>query len=166
VQVFDATNTTRDRRRMIHSIVVEKMGYKLLFVESICNDPKIVQATIKEVKVNSPDYKDVENETVLNDFLLRIQHYEALYEPLDEILESHFSFMKVFNTGMNNSLNTSNIISRFIFIGFSGAKVLVHRHEGHIQSRVIYYLMNIHILPRTIYLTRVSLSQCPFLATS
>lgn len=105
-QVFDATNTTRDRRRMIHSIVVEKMGYKLLFVESICNDPKIIQATIKEVKVNSPDYKDVENETVLNDFLLRIQHYEALYEPLDEILESHLSFMKIFNTG---------IISRKLF---------------------------------------------------
>lgn len=34
--------------------------------------------------------------------------------------------------------------------------MLVHRHEGHIQSRVIYYLMNIHILPRTIYLTRVN----------
>ena len=84
---------------MIHSIVVEKMGYKLLFVESICNDPKIVQATIKEVKVSSPDYKDVENDAVLNDFLLRIQHYEALYQPLDEILESHFSFMKIFNTG-------------------------------------------------------------------
>lgn len=39
----------------------------------------------------------------------------------------------------------------------AGAKVLVHRHEGHIQSRVIYYLMNIHILPRTIYLTRVNI---------
>jgi 6-phosphofructo-2-kinase/fructose-2,6-biphosphatase 2 len=135
VQVFDATNTTRDRRRMIHSIVVEKMGYKLLFVESICNDPKIVQATIKEVKVNSPDYKDVENETVLNDFLLRIQHYEALYEPLDEILESHFSFMKVFNTGMNNSLNTSNIISRFIFIGFfRGQSVGASSRGSHSES--------------------------------
>lgn len=42
-QVFDATNTTRDRRRLIYNFVVEKMGYKLLFVESICNDPKIVQ---------------------------------------------------------------------------------------------------------------------------
>jgi len=133
VAVFDATNTTRDRRRTIHNIVVEKMGYKLLFVESICNDPKIVQATIKEVKVNSPDYKDAQNETVLNDFLLRIQHYEAQYQTLDEVLEAHFSFMKIFNTG---------------------AKILVHRHEGHIQSRIIYYLMNIHILPRTIYLTR------------
>ena len=24
---------------------------------------------------------------------------------------------------------------------------------GHVQSRVVYYLMNIHILPKTIYLT-------------
>ena len=30
----------------------------------------------------------------------------------------------------------------------------VHKHEGHIQSRIVYYLMNVHITPRTIYLTR------------
>ena len=29
--------------------------------------------------------------------------------------------------------------------------------SGHLQSRVVYYLMNIHVLPRTIYLTRVSM---------
>ncbi len=75
------------------------MGYKLLFVESVCNDPKIIQATIKEVKVNSPDYKDVENESVLSDFLLRIQHYEAQYQPLDEVLEDHYSCMRIFNGG-------------------------------------------------------------------
>ena len=34
--------------------------------------------------------------------------------------------------------------------------MLVHKHEGHIQSRIVYYLMNIHITPRTIYLTRVT----------
>ena len=27
---------------------------------------------------------------------------------------------------------------------------------GHIQSRVVYYLMNIRVLPRTIYVARVS----------
>ena len=26
--------------------------------------------------------------------------------------------------------------------------------SGHVQSRVVYHLMNIHVLPRTIYLTR------------
>jgi len=28
--------------------------------------------------------------------------------------------------------------------------------SGHIHSRVVYYLMNIRVLPRTIYITRVS----------
>lgn len=137
------------------------MGYKLFFVESICNDPKIIQATIKEVKVNSPDYKDAQNDTVLNDFLLRIQHYEAQYQPLDEVIESHYSCMKIFNTGKHYySVLLSFVIFSCIPYAcmYTGAKVLVHRHEGHIQSRIIYYLMNIHILPRTIYLTRVSMT--------
>ena len=36
----------------------------------------------------------------------------------------------------------------------TGRKVVVHKHEGHIQARIVYYLMNVHITPRTIYLTR------------
>lgn len=74
-------------------------------------------------------------EEALKDFLLRIKHYQDRYEPLDEFRESNISFMKIYNTG---------------------EKVLVHKHEGHIQSRIVYYLMNIHITPRTIYLARVS----------
>ena len=31
---------------------------------------------------------------------------------------------------------------------------MVHKHEGHIQSRIVYYLMNIKVVPRTIYLSR------------
>lgn len=45
-QVFDATNSTMDRRRMIHDFVVNKMGFKLFFVESICDDPIIVEQNI------------------------------------------------------------------------------------------------------------------------
>lgn len=74
-------------------------------------------------------------EEALKDFLLRIKHYQDKYEPLDEFRESNISFLKIYNTG---------------------EKVLVHKHEGHIQSRIVYYLMNIHITPRTIYLARVS----------
>lgn len=75
----------------------------------------------------------MKKEDVLADFMLRIEHYQEQYEPLDEERESDLSFMKIYNTG---------------------EKVLVHKHEGHIQSRIVYYLMNIHIVPRTIYLTR------------
>ncbi len=106
---------------------------QLFFVESYCNDPKIIEANIKEVKVNSPDYKDMDTDEALQDFMVRITHYEQVYDQLDEEKEKHLSFMKIYN---------------------AGEKVLVHRHEGHIQSRVVYYLMNIHITPRSIYLTR------------
>ena len=67
------------------------------------------------------------------DFKKRIQHYEDQYETINEARESQLSFMKIFNAGQ---------------------KVLVHKHEGHIQSRIVYYLMNINLGPRTIYLTR------------
>lgn len=73
-------------------------------------------------------------ETALSDFLLRIEHYQEKYQLLDEEREKQLSYMKIYNTG---------------------EKVVVHKHEGHIQSRIVYYLMNIHITPRTIYLTRV-----------
>ncbi|XP_018396689.1 PREDICTED: 6-phosphofructo-2-kinase/fructose-2,6-bisphosphatase 1-like isoform X1 [Cyphomyrmex costatus] len=133
VAVFDATNSTVDRRQLIRDIVVRKMGFKLFFVESVCNDPEIVEQNIMEVKVSSPDYANMKKEDVLADFMLRIEHYQERYQPLDEERESDLSFMKIYNTG---------------------EKVLVHKHEGHIQSRIVYYLMNIHIVPRTIYLTR------------
>ena len=35
-----------------------------------------------------------------------------------------------------------------------GSRYLVNRVQGHIQSRIVYYLMNIHVTPRSIYLTR------------
>lgn len=133
VAVYDATNTTYERRQMIHDTVVEKYGFKLFFVESVCDDPEIVEANIREVKVHSPDYQDMKQDEALGDFMQRIDHYKETYQTLHEEIEKNFSFMQIFN---------------------AGEKVLVHRHEGHVQSRVVYYLMNIHIIPRSIYLTR------------
>jgi 6-phosphofructo-2-kinase/fructose-2,6-biphosphatase 2 len=133
VGVFDATNTTLERRRLIREIIVDKMGYKLFFVESLCDDPNIVESNIRQVKINSPDYVGINKEEALKDFLQRIDHYHDQYQTLDEDQEKGLSFMKIFNTG---------------------EKIVVHKHEGHIQSRIVYYLMNIHITPRTIYLTR------------
>lgn len=92
--------------------------------------------------MSSPDYRNMNMDEALNDFRLRIEHYQERYEPLVEEIETDLSYMKIYNTG---------------------EKVVVHKHEGHIQSRIVYYLMNIHITPRTIYLTRVSKISLNFL---
>lgn len=46
VAVYDATNTNIERRQLIHHVICERMGYKLFFIESICNDPAIIETNI------------------------------------------------------------------------------------------------------------------------
>jgi len=133
VAVFDATNTTRERRKYLYDKVVMEKGFKLFFLESLCNDQRIIEANIRQVKVSSPDYANYSADQVVEDFMERIGHYERQYEEIDEELEPKYSFIKTYN---------------------AGTKILVHKHEGHIQSRIVYYMMNCHITPRTIYLTR------------
>ena len=95
----------------------------------------MIESNVREVKVSSPDYKNIDSDDAVNDFLERIRLYSLQYESIDERIDKHYSFIKIFNVG-----------ERF----------LVNRVTGHIQSRVVYFLMNIRVLPRTIYLTRVS----------
>ncbi|CDW53722.1 6PF2K and His Phos 1 domain containing protein [Trichuris trichiura] len=134
VAIFDATNSTRHRRSFLRSCLVDQHMFRLLFVESVCDDPTIVDTNIQDVKVNSPDYKDIaDKEMAKNDFLKRIEHYRKEYQPLDPSVDSDLSFIKIYDVG-----------KRF----------LVQNIVGHVQSRIVYFLMNIHILPRSIFLTR------------
>ncbi|KAM3911961.1 6-phosphofructo-2-kinase/fructose-2,6-bisphosphatase 1 isoform 2-T2 [Leptodactylus fuscus] len=132
VAVFDATNTTRERRAMILQFAKER-GFKVFFIESICDDPDIIAENITQVKLSSPDYKDCDREKVVEDFLKRIECYQMTYEPLHDDLDSDLSYIKIFNVG---------------------SRYLVNRVQDHIQSRTVYYLMNIHVTPRSIYLSR------------
>ncbi|XP_036389163.1 6-phosphofructo-2-kinase/fructose-2,6-bisphosphatase 1-like isoform X1 [Megalops cyprinoides] len=132
VAVFDATNTTRERREVILNFA-KGNGYKVFFVESVCDDPDIIEANIMQVKLSSPDYKDCDKEEALVDFLKRIECYKMTYVPLDDETDRHLSYIKIFNVG---------------------SRYLVNRVLDHIQSRIVYYLMNIHVTPRSIYLCR------------
>ncbi|CAD5123982.1 DgyrCDS12288 [Dimorphilus gyrociliatus] len=133
VGVFDATNTTRERRNKILQLCTNERCYKTFFIESVCDDPTIIESNVKEVKISSPDYKMMDKEKAVEDFQKRINHYEIFYEPLDEEHDRPLSFIKIFN---------------------QGEKFVVNRVKGHVQSRAVYYLMNIHVLPRTIYISR------------
>ncbi|KAL8569435.1 6-phosphofructo-2-kinase/fructose-2,6-bisphosphatase 4 [Nucella lapillus] len=133
VAVIDATNTTQERRRLLVHHCTEVHQFKLFFVESVCDDPNIIEANILEVKVCSPDYVGQDKNEAVTDFLQRIEHYRQSYETMDSKTERDLSYIQIFNQG-----------ERFI----------VNKLAGHLQSRVVYYLMNIHVLPRTIYLTR------------
>ncbi|KAM4587643.1 6-phosphofructo-2-kinase/fructose-2,6-bisphosphatase 4a isoform 1-T1 [Odontesthes bonariensis] len=161
VAVFDATNTTRERRETIIQFA-EQNGFKVtcwvtvlrtpplfgatrslsrslcavsqvFFVESVCEDPDVIQENIVQVKLCSPDYTNCNTEEAVEDFMKRIKCYENSYETLDEVLDRDLSYIKIMDVGQ---------------------RYLVNRVLDHIQSRIVYYLMNIHITPRSIYLCR------------
>eukprot|EP00794_Sanderia_malayensis_P006166 gene6166-6877_t len=132
VSIFDATNTTEDRRDYVFT-ECKKHGIKTFFIESICNDPEVVDQNIFEVKISSPDYRDIPPDEACDDFKARIKHYQDFYVPVDLEKEKHLSYIKIINVGQ---------------------KFLVNLIEGYLQSRAVYFLMNIHITPRVIYLTR------------
>ncbi|CAF5229613.1 unnamed protein product, partial [Rotaria magnacalcarata] len=47
VAIFDATNTTRERRRTVYNHCVEACYFRVFFVESICDSEEVIQANIR-----------------------------------------------------------------------------------------------------------------------
>ena len=130
VAILDATNSTKERRRWI-SKKCAGHGFEVMFVESKCDDEELIMANIREVKTNSPDYEGQDPELAAQDFAKRIKNYERVYET---ITEPDVTYVKLINVG---------------------AQVVINCIRDYLQSRIVYYLMNLHIKPRSIWLSRV-----------
>lgn len=136
VGIHDATNSTRDRRQKIVDRVSREPGFVVIFLESFCDDPALLAANIAlKVSSGDPDYKDMSREEAKRDFERRIREYEAVYET---ITEPHLSYLRIKNVGSQVTL--------------------CHIH-GYLQSRIAFYLMNLHLKPRSIFFSRHGESQ-------
>jgi 6-phosphofructo-2-kinase/fructose-2,6-biphosphatase 2 len=136
VGIHDATNSTRNRRAKIEARVAKEKGIVVVFLESICNDPAVIAANVAlKVSSGDPDYKEYSREEAERDFLRRIREYESVYET---ITEPHLSYLRLTNVG---------------------SEVTLSRINGYLQSRIAFYLMNLHLKPRSIYLSRHGESQ-------
>lgn len=131
VAIFDATNSTKARRRWVRQRC-EANGIETLYVESKCDSEETIMANIMEVKTTSPDYKGQDPEAAALDFRNRIRNYEKVYETIDED-EKDLTYVKLINVGK---------------------QVIINQIRDYLQSRVVYYLMNLHIRPRSIWLSR------------
>ena len=70
--VYDATNTTRERRNRVIELCKDA-SVRVFFVESVCDDKSVVMANVNSVKINSDDYKNMDAEDAAKDFLERIK---------------------------------------------------------------------------------------------
>ncbi|XP_077566011.1 6-phosphofructo-2-kinase/fructose-2,6-bisphosphatase 3 isoform X2 [Stigmatopora nigra] len=164
VAVFDATNTTRDRRNLILQFGREN-AFRIFFIESVCDDPSVIASNIMEVKVSCPDYKDCNKTDAMLDFQNRIECYKASYQPLDPdqhdrqilggfSLSTPTQYLYFLVGIIRFCLFSTYRDLSFIQVIDVGRRFLVNRIQDHTQSKIVYYLMNIHVQPRTIYLCR------------
>lgn len=136
VAIHDATNSTQARREKIAARVAKEPGLVVLFLESYCDDPAVIASNIAlKVSSGDPDYANMSRDDAERDFRNRIKHYEAVYETLTE---PHLSYLKIINVG---------------------AQVQMYRIHGYLQSRIAFYLMNLHLKPRSIFMSRHGESQ-------
>jgi 6-phosphofructo-2-kinase len=64
VAVFDATNTTKARRKLLTERAREEKNALLVFIESICDDPEILAQNYK-LKLQNDDYKHQDQQQAL-----------------------------------------------------------------------------------------------------
>ncbi|KAF9937233.1 Fructose-2,6-bisphosphatase [Mortierella alpina] len=130
VAVFDGTNSTRAKRDLLLE-ECRKNDVQVMFIESVCEDEALRLAKAIETSQQcSPDYEHMQQEQALQDFQQRVRHFEAKYET---ITEKNLSYIKLID---------------------AGSQVIVSQIQGYVQSRIVYYLMNLHIKPRNIYFSR------------
>jgi broad specificity phosphatase PhoE/predicted kinase len=129
IAVYDATNSTRERRDAIRQRA-EAEDLELLFVEIVNDDPAIIEANLRDTKLQSPDYRGVAEDDALADFRRRIAHYERVYETL---AEDEGSWLRLRNRG---------------------AQVVINQVYGYIVGRMVFFLSNLQVTRRPVWLTR------------
>lgn len=132
VGILDATNSSKKARAWINQELTSR-NIQVLFIESICDNEEIIMSNIKDVKLSSPDYVNTDKDQAKEDFMKRLSHYEETYET---ITEEDLTYIKLINVG---------------------TRYIINMIRGYLESRIIYYLMNLHTRPKRIWFSRVSI---------
>ncbi|GBG35017.1 6-phosphofructo-2-kinase/fructose-2,6-bisphosphatase [Hondaea fermentalgiana] len=142
VAIYDATNTTRQRRTWICDQLKTSLEsvHKVIFVESVIRNEELVEGNVRETKLSMPDYEGMDPDEAVTDFMQRIEHYRSAYEPITEenSEDRSLSWIKMIDAGRSISMN---------------------HISGFLPGRIVQFLMNLHTTPRTIYLSRHGQSQ-------
>ena len=136
--IFDATNSTRERRAMISDLARGRC--KLVFLEVVCTDAALIRRNVMEKVTSSPDYAGTDPEAGLADFMNRMGEYEKVYVPLADA------------AGAPTEATTSFI--RVVDMASGAGSMTVNRIQGYLAGRIVYFLLNTQLAFRPVYLCR------------
>ncbi|TID29953.1 hypothetical protein CANINC_001464 [Pichia inconspicua] len=137
VAIYDGINATKSERDIINASL-EANNINTVFLESFCDDETLIKLNITDIESTSPEYATSTLEDTIHSVSNKIQFYDNVYEPLTTIDEASLSFIKLIN--------------------FS-SQIVLNRIDSYLKSRIVYYIMNLHVKNRYIWLSRHGESQ-------
>mmetsp|Transcript_11429 Transcript_11429/g.18607 ORF Transcript_11429/g.18607 Transcript_11429/m.18607 type:complete len:824 (-) Transcript_11429:42-2513(-) len=140
VGIFDATNSTAERREWIAAQC--KGIASLVFIEVICDDEEVLVENLLSKIRNSPDFHGLDEQTALTDLKSRIENYEKVYETLSN---DEDSYIKIYN--MNS-------------------RILANRIYGRVTRSLLPYMLSLHVGLRPIWFVRAGLADDADLTTN
>jgi len=135
VAIFDSTNVSREFR---HTVVEELRAVvqsrsNVIMVESVLEDPLMIEHNIRATEAHMPDYKEfASREEVVADYTARILNFASRYEPLGDE-DKACSWIKTVD---------------------GGQQVMLNKIFGYLPGRIASFVMNLHTHPKQILLSR------------
>jgi len=133
IAIYDACSHTKETRKLIVKSVGPKVN--IIFIECIVHTENILNGYMDQIKKSMPDYQDMDFADAKVDYKKRIEHFRRKYEPMDD---PDLSWIKLVDNAEQLTLN---------------------QISGFLPGQIVNFLMNLHTVPRPIYLSRHGQSQ-------
>lgn len=138
VAILDGPNVSRSQRQEIYDLAYTQLGFRLMFIECVCEDPAILERNFKEILLHSADYTDMETEEALKDLTLKMAHYKAQYE----------------SPSLGSKWELPCPVVKVLDGGYGG--VVAHGISGPKESKILAYVATPKPTQQTLYFSRVS----------
>ncbi|PGH13179.1 hypothetical protein AJ80_06425 [Polytolypa hystricis UAMH7299] len=134
IAIYDAVNPISAGRRSLAKEFA-KHDIETLFIESSCDDARIIEENVRSVKISSPDYVGWDPQDAVKDYLARISARIPQFQTMEE---KELDYIKMINAGERMTINNCNF--------------------GYLHHRIVFYLLNLHIKSRHTYFVRAGTS--------
>ena len=130
VAIYDAVNPLSAGRKSLAKEFA-KHDIRCLFIESSCDDQKIIEENVRSVKISSPDYIGWSEQDAVKHYLNRVSAKIPHFETMEE---TDLDWIKMINAGERIIVNNNSF--------------------SYISHRIVFYLLNLHIKSRHTYFAR------------
>ncbi|KAL9108947.1 MAG: hypothetical protein Q9227_006343 [Pyrenula ochraceoflavens] len=134
IAIYDAVNPLSAGRKSLAKEFA-KHDIETLFIESSCDDERIIEENVRSVKISSPDYQGWDLDEAVKHYLARMSAKIPHFETMEE---SDLNYIKMINAGERLVINNCSF--------------------GYLSHRIVFYLLNLHIKSRHTYFARAGTS--------